>query len=72
MHQIGFGTNPSFEVSLQEMVLAAGVHGQRPQQMARPTLVILQSNPNAAEIVVRLQSAFSKEAAVSPLSARLE
>ena len=29
MHHIGFGTNPSFEVSLQKMVLADGVHGQR-------------------------------------------
>ena len=29
MHRIGFGTNPTFEVSLQEMILAAGVHGQR-------------------------------------------
>ncbi len=27
--RISFGTNPSFEVSLQEMILAAGVHGQR-------------------------------------------
>ena len=46
--------------------------GSDPLQMVRPTLVILQSNPNAAEIVVKLQSDFSIEAAVSPLSAPLE